>query len=369
MGNSIKLLETGIIYRNPEPALRAVHAMHPTLTLLGADEILAAFDLGQGAASFDYATYFAHSNDGGRTWTNPKPILRDIDPPLITHALRIRRMSDGLITAFGLRNFRDDPDQLLVNPETFGHVPTEPILLESDDGGHNWTGPRTLELPLQGSAYELCHSLVELADGRWLAPLSIWRNWDGSTPNPEKALAFVSHDRGKTWPEYIDIMVDEAGIFTYLENSLIELQDGRLLAIAWEFDPDTGRTGPTPYALSEDAHTFGPRMKTGLQGQTAKIIQLNDGRIFCLYRRADKPGLWANLSRLDGDRWVNLAEAPVWRGTTSGMAGKEAAGKELDALKFGFPNLTLMPDGSVFAAFWCWEDCISNIRWFHINIT
>ena len=365
---NIELIETGIIYRNPEPALRAIHAMHPSLTWLGPNELLAAFDLGQGAASFDYATNFAHSNDSGRTWTTPKPILQEIDPPLTTHILRIRRMSDGLITAFGNRNIRDDPHQLLINPETFGHVPTELILVQSHDGGHNWIRPQTLKLPVEGSDYEICHPLVELKDGRWLAPVSIWRNWDGSMPNPEKTLAFVSRDRGKTWPESIDIMADEAGNFMYLENSLIELQDGRLLAVAWEFDPDTGHTGPTPYAISEDAQTFGPTMETGLKGQTAKVIQLADGRIFCLYRRVDKPGLWANVSRLDGDKWVNLAEAPIWQGAPSGMAGKEAAGKELDALKFGCPNLTLMHDGSVYAAFWCWEDCISNIRWFQINV-
>jgi hypothetical protein len=39
------------------------------------------------------------------------------------------------------------------------------------------------------------------------------------------------------------------------------------------------------------------------------------------------------------------------------------------ALKFGFPNLQLLPNGDILAAFWCCEDCIYNIRWLRISVS
>jgi len=153
------------------------------------------------------------------------------------------------------------------------------------------------------------------------------------------------------------------------EQSLTELSDGRLLSVPWALHEASGRTQPTPYAISQDGRKFGPPRPTGFLGQTAKIIRLADGRILCVYRRDDRPGLWATLARIDGNDWINLAEAPLWQGAaTSGMLGQETPGEELSSLKFGYPTLTLLPDGDVLGLCWCCEDRIYNIRWLRVAI-
>jgi hypothetical protein len=60
---------------------------------------------------------------------------------------------------------------------------------------------------------------------------------------------------------------------------------------------------------------------------------------------------------------VTLAEAPIRQGAASGVTGRVAPGAEIRDLRFGFPNMTLLPGGEVFAVFWCQEDCINNGRW------
>ena len=50
----IECRDTQLIYRNPHPNLRAVHAWHPSLARGGGDELLASFDLGQAVESLDY---------------------------------------------------------------------------------------------------------------------------------------------------------------------------------------------------------------------------------------------------------------------------------------------------------------------------
>ena len=369
----IELQQTGLIFRNPTPFLWARNAWHPTLVQLDDGEILAAFDIGQAVGSPDYYTHLASSTDGGVTWGAPRRFFEDPvakSGTLSRCPVRISRVADGSLVGFGIRRYFDHPETGAMNPRTFGYCRCDLVLLSSRDCGRTWDGPTNIEPPLVGPAFEICHSVVELSDGRWLVPTSTCRGWDGEAPNGLKAIALVSHDKGKTWPEYLDVMDDVAGGIIHQEQSLIELPDGRLLSICWPFNEQTGRTDMlTPYSISEDRRTFSPPQSTGLPGETTKVISLGGDRVFCLYRRTDRPGLWANVARLEGDQWVNLEEAPMWEGAHSRMEGQTNASDEMAALRFGFPNLQLLPGGNILAAFWCCEECIYNIRWLRISVS
>ncbi len=360
--------ETGLVYRNPRPHLYARHTWHPSLVRLASGELLAAFDIGQAVESLDYRTYLSRSSDEGRTWSAPERLFEDPVERRSTHSVRINCVRDGTLVGFGGRYYRDDPEEGLTNRENLGFVPMALILLRSEDDGRTWEGPRTIEPPLVGPAFEICHSVIELEDGRWLAPTATWKGWNGEAPNGMKAVALVSHDRGETWPAYMDVMDQyDRGIISW-EQSVVQLPDGRLLAVAWAFNERTGRSEPTPFAVAEKGGTFSAPRMTGLKGQTAKLVALPDGQVLCLYRRDDRPGLWVNLSRLEGEEWVNLEEAPVWQGAASGMVGEGTSSDELSGLKFGYPNLIRMPEGDVMAVFWCEEGGINNIRWVRVRV-
>jgi hypothetical protein len=365
----IECTATGLVYRNPKPHLYARHTWHPSLVRLPTGELLAAFDIAQAVEALDYRTYLSRSSDEGHTWSPPERLFEDPVKRRSTHSVRLSRMTDGTIVAFGARCYRDDPERGLTNRENLGFVPMELILLRSDDDGQTWRGPQTIEPPLTGPAFEVCHHIVDLGDGRWLAPTATWKGWDGEAPNGMKAIALVSRDQGTTWPEYIDVMdAYDRGVISW-EQSLVQLSDGRLLAVAWAYNERTGRSEPTPYALAAADGGFSASRMTGLNGQTAKLVVLPDGRVMCLYRRDDKPGLWANLSHLDGDDWLNLEETPVWQGAGSGMTGEGISSDELSGLKFGYPSLLCLPDGEVMVVFWCEEEGVNNIRWVRIRVS
>ena len=367
----IECVATGLVYRNPSPQIWARHAYHPSLAVIGNGELLASFEMGQGHESFDYRAYTARSTDWGMTWGPPTPILEDDNTPdsESTHAIRVSEVSDGLVVGCGVRFIREDPERGLVNHANLGFVEGDLIFVRSVDGGRNWSAPAVIEPPLRGPAFELCHRVIELDDGRWLWPTSTWRGWDGEAPNGMKAIAFVSEDRGKTWPSYIDLIDNyDKGINSW-EVSVVQLPDRRLLAISWAFAEKTSTSHPTPYAICEDGQTFSPPQPTGLHGQTSKMLCLPDGRILCLYRHTDEVGLWGALSEINGNDWIVHEQKPLWQGARAGMKGDEAPGKELSQLKFGFPTPVLLPDGDVFAVFWCVEDCISNIRWLRIKVS
>lgn len=364
----LELIETGLVYRNPKPHLRAVHAWHPSIVRLDSGELLCAFDLGQAVESLDYRTYLSRSRDDGKTWSEPVRLFLDNYAGPSTHTARISRTRSGTLLALGARFHRDDPEEGLTNRDTLGLVPMDVFTLRSVDGGATWDGPRIVKPPLVGPGFEICHTIIELPDGRWLAPMGTWKGWNGQAPSGMKAIALVSCDNGQTWPEYLNIMDAFKEGIIHFEQSIGLLPDGRLLAVAWAYHEPSGTSRHTPYCLSRDGRRFGSPRSTGLRGQTAKIRPLPDGRILCLYRRDDKPGLWANLSRLEEDQWVNLEEAPMWQGALSGMTGTDRGAEGLSNLKFGFPQMTLMADGTVFATFWCCEDGIHNIRWLRIKV-
>lgn len=367
----IQVVDSGLVYRNPRPELRSRHTWHPTIVRFDDGEWLCTFDIGDADVALDYRTYKSRSSDDGRTWSPPERVFADPPGRPTTHSVRISRLSDGPdeLVAWGGVMYRDDPEGHVINVPTLGYVDMDLILLRSHDRGHTWEGPTTVEPPLEGPAWEVCHAIVELQDGRWVAPTSTWMSWNGETPNGMKALALVSHDKGRTWPDAVVEFDRWAENKIHWEQSLIQLRDGRLLAVSWSLDKDTGEVEPTPYALSRDGTAFEHHGLTGFRGQTTKLVQLPDGRVLAAYRRDDQPGLWGTTARIVGDDWVNEETAPLWQGAESGMAGEKSRGEELAALKFGFPQMLVRPDGDVMLVFWCEEDCIKNIRWLRIRVS
>jgi len=364
----IRCSQSGVVYRNPKPYLRAVHAWHPSLVKLDDGRLLCAFDLGEAVESLDYRTYISRSTDGGRNWDAPQPMIPN-PAPSTTHTLRIARPpSNGELVSFGGLFYRNDPEQGLTNRANMGFVPMDLIVSRSHDKGVTWDSPVRVEPPLVGPAFEVCHAIIELNDGRWLAPTQTWRGWNGEAPNGMKAIALVSEDRGATWPTHIDIFDGTADDVIHFEQSVVQLSDGRLLATAWAFHEPTGASRPIPYAVSRDGRTFGPARSTGLLGETAKLMALPDGRFLCAYRRLDQPGLWAALGRLEGDAWVTLHQAPVWQGPTQSDR-TDSTSEMLGTLKLGFPQMLPLSESEVFLVFWCCEDMVYQVRWARLDVS
>jgi len=369
----IEVVSTGLVYRNPKPHLRSVHAWHPSLVTLDSGEIVCCFDLAEAVEALNYRTYISRSNDGGATWGDPAPLINKPQSPRepnrpTTHTCRIGRVSGGEIVGFGARMYRDDPEGDIVNRENLGYIESDIFTIRSKDSGRTWSDPVNIEPPLVGPAWEICHRIVELRDGRWVAPTSTWRGWNGDQPNGMKAVALISRDRGKTWTDYIDIMDRSNDKIISWEQGFAELPDGRWVSTMWWYNEVSGKAEPTPYAIYNGGKKFSDPKPTGLNGETIKLHGFADGRILALYRRVDKPGLWANLSRIEGDKWVNLAEAPAWTGSRSVVAGEGNSSDRLSGLKFGFPSMVELANGEIFAVFWCMEDCIHNIRWVRLRV-
>src|SRR5262249_57105609 len=109
------------------------------------------------------------SREGGRPGAPPRRFSHGVSARRSTHSVRLGRVRDGTIIGFGGRFYRDDPEEGLTNRANLGYVPMDLILLRSRDGV-TWDDSVTIEPPLVGPGFEVCHRVIELADGSWLAP-------------------------------------------------------------------------------------------------------------------------------------------------------------------------------------------------------
>ena len=367
----IKVLDTGIIYRNPKPHVHSIHAYFPSAVCMDNGEMLATLVLGEAFEAPNLRTHVARSTDNGETWQMEGTVYEGRTDPLTSDSGRVMALPGGELVLLMHRADRSvAPDDGFTGHENMGFVPMEMVLWRSHDYGHNWSGPEVIEPPLVGPAFEFCSAITPLSDGRWIIPTSTWRGWNGECPNGMKMIALVSSDQGKSWPEYWDVMVDPKDNVIYWETKIVEMPDGRLLCPAWAYDEAAAADLPNQYAVSNDGgKTWAAPMSTGLLGQTPTPFALPDGRILLVYRRMDETGLWANISHLDGDRWVNEQCAPLWGAGAQGLTTtSDNMAHNFNVLRFGAPCITSLADGTIFVAFWCYEDCVSNIRWYKLAI-
>lgn len=365
--------ETGILFRNEKPHVKSVHAYFPSLAVFPDGALISTYVLGEAFEAVNLQMHWSRSTDQGRTWTHQG----QLNPPTvnqITSAFgRINTTPSGELVVNLIRYDRSQhPDEGLSNPETLGLVPAELVLMRSHDQGTTWSDPETVSPPLVGPEFEMCSPITVLSDGRWVWPTSTWRDWNGFLPNGNRMVALVSHDQGASWPEYLDVMhsVDEQLIFW--ESKILEIDAGRLLAVAWCYDEAAGADRPIHYAVSENGGAnWSSPASTQLIGQTLTACLLDDGSLLSIYRRLDERGLWACQSRLDEDgRWKNLNQWPLWghqslEGSTQTSGNMSA---NFAALKFGAPHIARLPDGDLYVTFWCYEQNISVIRWFRLDV-
>ncbi|MBP1993950.1 sialidase family protein [Paenibacillus eucommiae] len=367
---TIERVSEGILYRNPMPHVYSKQAYFPSVIQLDNGELLASFCIGQAFEAEDLHTCLARSKDQGETWNFEGRLYPGTPDRVTSEAARLSHGKDGEVVAFVIRHDRSRTGQGLANPENLGFVEVELLLFRSRDGGASWDAPEQIDPPLVGPSFEMTSAIVPLRDGSWLLPTSTWRGWDGYCPNGMKMVALESDDQGKTWPSYQDVMVDDQNQIIYWESKIVELADGRLLAAAWAYNEHEARDLPNQYVVSDGrGKPFSSPKSTGLYGQTLNVAQLDDGRLLTVYRRMDEPGLWANISHLEGGEWINEEQIALWgnRITNLTSSSEDMVGN-FTVLKFGAPSICRLQDGSWYISFWAVEDGVGNIRFIKLQI-
>ncbi|MEX1020067.1 MAG: sialidase family protein, partial [Litorilinea sp.] len=324
---TLEMVNSGILYVNPDPAHYHVFASHSHPVQISENEFIATYSRGDAMYAANQNIALARSRDGGVTWQTAGYLYDRAadDRPYSYHDGFLSRLADGTLVVFAFRADRSLADREMFSPSG-GLIENVPILFTSRDDGHTWEGPQPLALPVgpDGPIVATAAStIVELADGRWLATFDQWHDYEDDRPYTPVMLAMTSADRGKSWSA-LQTMADGAAIGKgFWHGKTIRLHDDRLFTMYWAADMTQPAQGPVNLpihcALTDArAQTWPMPQATNLPGQTNWPAQLPDGRLAAIYTARDgvRPGLRVALSTDGGTgggmTWDLENQLEVW---------------------------------------------------------
>jgi hypothetical protein len=231
---------------------------------------------------------------------------------------------------------------------------TSYALLKSKDNGNTWTDPIPVNTsPVADSGlgpYSVGGSgaahIIELPDGGLIFPLG------GSVVGVgSRAFLMRSDDGGDNWEYFATMAHDPADIIYWVEPGMTRLQNGNLVCLYRTSHVSHSRQDNMWFNYSDDdGVTWNPPEKTELWGFPADILQLQDGRVLAVYGYRDPPwGVRGCLSN-DGMTWEIKNQFVIREG---GMRHTKVADQWYH---IGYPSVTQLKDGTIITGYHEYSD-------------
>jgi sialidase-1 len=361
----IDYISSHVIYENPKPHVHSRHGYFPGLTVLPSGEILAMLMLAEAFEAPNGTTCVTRSLDGGETWRMEGPVY---DKRTVGHettdVMKPTLLKDGRLIAIGYRFDRFDPEQGIGVEETGGLLPGDDIVCFSGDNGKTWSVPETIPKS-RPELIEISGPCVQLGSGDLVAVGALVKMADGGNPSGQKGVLVRSRDGGRTWDDGTVFFRAPNGNLTPYESRLVEMPDGRLVALVWAYDTSCGRHYPNMVVVSRDGgYTWSAPIDTGVMAQASNLVALGDELLLTIHaHRGDDPAIIVRRVDLAGDCWREVEQKSIWG---AGMGPQTRAGQTMTAmftsLKFGQPSVVHLSGDEYLAAHWSVEDGQGKIR-------
>jgi len=277
----------------------------------------------------------ALSGDEGRNWSQPALLTASAHGAegSIIHGLGMSRLSSGALLV-SLCDLLGKPSQ---------GATTAFFTTVSTDGGRSW---RFSPAKTEWDEVYPYGKILELSDGTLLAPV-----WGTRTRGERRRSGLLaSADGGASWECRATIACDRFGMIPstgFMETSVIELSDGRLLAVVsqWKLVGCSGRV--LFRSISDDeGRTWSHYEPVDIEGSLPVLARAPSGRLLLAYRAevgeeaGRKPrGVAVRTSEDEGKSWSPelLLENP-----------KGSHANDPDA---AYPALVNLRDGAVLVLF------------------
>ncbi|MGH7575830.1 MAG: sialidase family protein [Longimicrobiales bacterium] len=371
----LRTLRDGVLYRNPHPGHRAVCAFLPNVVPLSDREHLCFYRLGQAFYSLDGRLARLRSTDGGATWLE-EGLVWDPGKDAVRHTYSAPHgtlLRDGTLIVVAHRYPATEDQLFRFNPETGGSRPVETVLFRSTDRGRSWSEPEVLYLGDDG-VIDVPSSIIELNDGSWFIACEVWKTWDDRSPMHIKGYGLFSRDGGRHWGDRVDFPSAADSSRMYSHSRYSRIQDGRICALQWTQSIGGETNFDLHFVVSDETgRRWNLPRSTGIPAQTSWVAHVGGGVLAAAYsvREGMQPGIRVALSRDEGVSWDIDGSVLVWDAVGQeylGVSHKPSYPASHDNIAFGKPNLAALPNGTLFASWWCTQACVTHIRFVHVAV-
>jgi len=378
----MKILDSGVIFRNPLPGHRVINAIFPNPCVLDEGEILCLARVGLAMYSVDGVLEFFRSIDGGQTWQREGPPI-DTASDAVQFNYRVgdqTRLRDGSLLLKINRAPHPDPDVLYFNQQTGGTLATEACYLRSEDRGHIWSQPVTATLaePFEPQhAPEASGRVIELEDGSWFQLYETWKHHDDGGPFDLNSYGMFSTDGGRTWGQRVPVAVGRDENRSYSHGMPTQLDDGRVYISLWAAESQLQESFDLYRVRSTDAscRRWTEPAALSIPGQSSASADMGGGRVLIIYshrENTEQPGIKVVLSTDYGDTFDVSDPLVVWD-----AYGKESLGvsrtntypSSHDAIAYGAPRIVRLNEQHALAVFWCTQGADTHCRWCRIQLS
>ena len=231
--------------------------------------------------------YYSISDDGGKTWTEPKAPFGTLKIDGGEGRARgFQLVSLGGNKVFGVMSLVEEigEDLPYFNEKTEAIKNTQLYTFFSDDGGETFSEPQRIEMKskYKGLSCVLTSPPMLLKDGRVMVNFEVYKTYYDESSFSHHAACIFSDDGGKTWGE--EVTISEAGDIYPWDHRMGELEEGHLVDYIWTFDRRINDYLNIHMTESLDGgKTWSNLMDVGLPGQAGNPVQLKDGRVALPY--------------------------------------------------------------------------------------
>lgn len=366
---SIEVVDHHVVYENPQPQNRALHAYFPGLVKLPSGDLLGLFALGEAMEATNVTTVVTRSRDQGRTWDLQGALhARDDARRHVSDYLKPTLLGDGRVMALGYCFHRTDPDQTIVNQDTDGLRDGDNLVAFSADEGRTWSRPRVIART-RPALVEQSGPAIQLRSGVLLGAGSLFPRWDGSHPGGCVGALLRSADGGETWDDRANFFQDPAGRWAPSEPRLCQMPDDRIVSLCWMTDHATGTSLSNHMTVSHDGGaTWSAPIDTGVPAQASNLMHWADDVLLTIHchREGQDIGLYVRVVDFARDSWRLVTEARIWGDAPSSAVGAYATMAR--NLKFGQASLLRLDGDEVLATHWSVEDGQGRIRTHRLQV-
>ena len=355
----IKIIESNVIYENPLPQLRSVHSYFPFLCQCKNGKLAAVHVLGEAFESVDGTSHISFSEDGGRTWSEPRAMFdkSGYEVPITDYSKAIC-LEDGRLLVMGYAYLRKDPMLPIGNCETGGTLEDFLFYSISEDDGLTWSELHFIDCAW-GPHAEASAPITVLQDGTWVTPITGFPDWEGNSTGKVCGRVLRSEDEGKTWNDDSVCMEFAGKPISCYEQRMCQLESGAIICIGWNEDMETGERFENHYTVSYDnGKTWSEPKTTGIMGQASSVCHLGGERFLALHslrRDTDRPGVYGYVVDFSQGTWDIVEQSILWE-PQSPMKKNDKLAEIFSYVKFGQPGAIVLEDGDVMMSHWYAED-------------